>query len=253
MAQFKNALASHAHSRPIMDLIYQYDSFLDSLEVVADFGCGSGLDIEWWATLTTRDDPPEPRNYLCYAVDKNTSQIDSEIKNLPNVQVVEADIESADRPVPRQIDLLWCHDAFQYVTNPLHTLRLWNETMSVNGMMVLTLPQSVHYEHNRLSNTSRNGCYFNYNVVNLMYMLAVNGFDCKDAYFYKDINNMWLHAAVYKSDIPPMDPQTTTWHDLIDLGLVNDSVKNSVLKHGYVEQDDLLTSWLDRDYHRVRE
>jgi trans-aconitate methyltransferase len=85
MAQFKNALASHAHSRPIMDLIYQYDSFLDSLEVVADFGCGSGLDIEWWATLTTRDDPPEFRNYLCYAVDKNTDQIDTSIKNLSNV------------------------------------------------------------------------------------------------------------------------------------------------------------------------
>ena len=48
---FKNAYASHDHSRGILDLIYGYDSFLDSLSIVADFGCGAGLDAEWWATL----------------------------------------------------------------------------------------------------------------------------------------------------------------------------------------------------------
>ena len=71
MGLFKNSEASYQHSQFIKDLVYQYDSFLDSLEVIADFGCGEGLDVEWWATLETRDEPPEPRNYLCYAVDKN--------------------------------------------------------------------------------------------------------------------------------------------------------------------------------------
>ena len=125
--------------------------------------------------------------------------------------------------------------------------------MSVNGMLVMSIPQSVHYEHNRLCNNSRNGWYFNHNAVNLMYMLAVNGFDCRDAYFYKEGNDPWLHVAVYKSDILPMDPQNVTWHDLVDNNLVNDSVKLCIEQYGYVKQEELLTTWLDKDYRRIGE
>lgn len=253
MGLFKNSESSFQHGQSIRDVLYQYDSFLDSLEVIADFGCGEGLDIEWWATLTTRDDPPDPRNYLCYAVDKNVKQIKNHIANLPNVKIVQADLESIDRFISRQIDLIWCHDVFQYITNPIYTLRRWNEMMNVNGMLVMSVPQSVHYEHNRLNNNSRNGWYFNHNIVNLMYMLAVNGFDCRDAYFYKDINDMWLHVAVYKSDVMPMDPQTTTWHDLVDCQLVNESVRGCIDRYGYVRQEEILTTWLDKDYYRIRE
>ena len=252
MGTFKNALESFDHSKPIRDLLYQYDSFLDSLEVIADYGCGAGLDLEWWATLMTRDDPPEPRNYLCYAIDTNIKQIDTKLYNYDNIKIIQADIE-IDQPVPRQIDLLWCRDTFQYMINPLNTLRMWNENMSVNGMLILSIPQSVHYEHNRLNNISRNGWYYNYNVVNLMYILAVNGFDCRDAYFYKDINDSWLHAAVYKSDVLPMDPKTTSWHDLIDKNLLNQSVKLCVEKYGYVKQEEIITTWLDKDFYQIKE
>jgi trans-aconitate methyltransferase len=252
MALFKNPEQSYLHSQPIRDLLYQYDSFLDSLQVVADYGCGAGLDIEWWATLQTRDDPPEPRNYVCYAVDKNTKQIEPRLHNLDNLKILQADVET-ESPVSREIDLLWCRDTFQYLTNPLNTLRMWNENMSVNGMLILSIPQNIHYEHNRLNNIGHNGCYYNYNVVNLMYMLATNGFDCRDAYFYKDINDMWLHAAVYKSDLQPMNPKTTTWHDLIDANLLNQSVAQCVEKYGYVRQEEILTTWLDKDYYRIRE
>lgn len=252
MGTFKNALESFDHSKPIRDLLYQYDSFLDSLEVIADYGCGAGLDLEWWATLMTRDDPPEPRNYLCYAIDTNIKQIDTKLYNYDNIKILQADVE-IDQPVPRQIDLLWCRDTFQYMINPLNTLRMWNENMSVNGMLILSIPQSVHYEHNRLNNISRNGWYYNYNVVNLMYMLAVNGFDCRDAYFYKDINDLWLHAAVYKSDVPPMDPKTTSWHNLIDKNLLNQSIKLCVEKYGYVKQEEIITTWLDKDFYQIKE
>lgn len=252
MGMFKNALESFDHSKPIRDLLYQYDSFLDSLEVIADYGCGAGLDLEWWATLMTRDDPPEPRNYLCYAIDTNIKQIDTKLYNYDNIKILQADVE-IDQPVPRQIDLLWCRDTFQYMINPLNTLRMWNENMSVNGMLILSIPQSVHYEHNRLNNISRNGWYYNYNVVNLMYMLAVNGFDCRDAYFYKDINDLWLHAAVYKSDVPPMDPKTTSWHNLIDKNLLNQSIKLCVEKYGYVKQEEIITTWLDKDFYQIKE
>jgi hypothetical protein len=84
-------------------------------------------------------------------------------------------------------------------------------------------------------------------------MLAVNGFDCRDAYFYKKENDMWLYTATYKTNIEPMDPQTTTWHDLIELKLVNESIENCINTYGYVRQEEIITTWLDKDFHRIKE
>lgn len=253
MAPFRNAQESHEHSRRVLDILYGYDSFLDSLETIADFGCGAGLDIDWWAKLMTRDDPPEPRNYRCYAVDKNIKRLDQSIAKLPNVYSIEADVDSVDCPVPRKVDLIWSHDTFQYITNPLSALRMWNQQMNVDGMLVLMFPQSIYYEYNRLQNTSQHGCYYNHNIVNLMYMLAVNGFDCRDAYFYKDHNNPWIYAAVYKSEIEPMDPKTTTWYTLAEQNLLNESVVDCLNRFGYIKQEEIVTTWLDKDFHTPKE
>ena len=248
MEQFNLAQDSHAHSRKILDLLYEYDSFMDSLEVIADMGCGAGLDSEWFATLYTRDDPPEPHNYLVYAVDQNISKIeDSTLQCSERLIPIQGNFEQ-ERIIPRQVDLMWCHDSFQYVTDPLLTLKRWNATMNVDGMLIITLPQHQTYQYNRLKNRSFSGCYYNYNICNIMYMLAVNGFDCRDSYFDMKENDPWISLAVYKSPHKPMDPASTTWFDLADKNLVNDSVMNSLNKYGHVRQEELLFTWLDKDW-----
>jgi len=250
MKNFKNSIESYEHSLTIFDKLYEYDDFMDSLQVVADMGCGSGLDINWWATLMSRDDPPEPHNYTCYAVDKNIKQLEVSVLENSNVVPVEGNFET--RLIPRQIDFIWCHNSFQFVTNPLNTLKLWNENMNVNGMMVLTIPQHQGHQYNRLVTRSFSNCFYHYNICNLMYMLAVSGFDCKDCFFRKSVNDSWLYAAVYKSEIAPL-PASTTWHDLVGLNLVNDSVAQSLNKYGHVRQEDILVNWLDKDFYRIRD
>jgi hypothetical protein len=253
MELFKNADSSHQHSLETLKVLYGYDSFLDSLEFIADFGCGQGLDTQWWATLETRDEPPEPRNYKVYAVDKNINQFDQSIGNLPNVHTFDYDLDNEYFVLPRPVDLVWCHDTFQYLINPVNALKTWNNSMNVDAMLILVLPQNQHYYYNRLQSHSYNNVYFNYNIVNLMYMLAVNGFDCRDAYFYKEENNPWLHAAVYKSNIAPMDPTTTNWYHLAELDLLNDSVVACLNKYGCVKQEEIVTAWLDKDFHYSKE
>jgi SAM-dependent methyltransferase len=245
MDQFKSTYASHEHSRTILDMLYIYDSFLDGIKVVADMGCGSGLDLNWWATLETRDEPKEPRNYLCYAIDQNIKQIDEEVLKNKNVIAIQGDF--SERLIPRQVDLMWSHDSFQYALDPLKTLRNWNTMMNINGMLVLSLPQHQTYQYDRIQTRSYNGCYYHYNVCNLMYMLAVSGFDCRDCYIFMEQNNPWLHFAVYKNS-EPFDIGTTTWHDLVDRQVVNDSVADSLNKFGHVRQEDLIFNWLDRDW-----
>jgi hypothetical protein len=82
-------------------------------------------------------------------------------------------------------------------------------------------------------------------------MLAVNGFDCNDAYFYKNVNNNWIHLAVYKS-IDPMDPRTNNLYHLSEKGLLNPSIFESLNQFGYVRQEDIIYPWLDKDFYLVK-
>ena len=70
---FRNAEESHAHSLETLNVLYEYDDFMESVGTVLDLGCGAGLDMEWWATRTTRDDPPRPLNIRCVGVDQHAS------------------------------------------------------------------------------------------------------------------------------------------------------------------------------------
>jgi SAM-dependent methyltransferase len=249
MALFKNAYASHEHSLEILNMLYGYDTFLDNLQVIADMGCGRGLDVEWWATLETRDDPPEPHNYRVYAVDQDIDQIEPDIlANNKNIVPLKGDFEG--RIVPREVDLIWAHDSFQYARNPLQCLASWKSTLNQNGMLVIAVPQTTYLQNNRLVIRNHSHQYHSYNMLNLMYMLAVSGFDCRDAYFYRKENSPWLYAGVYASEHDPL-PEHATWYDLADRNLINDSVKNSVDKYGYARLEDVVVSWFDKNLYLI--
>jgi hypothetical protein len=250
MSKFANTYLSHEHSQEILGLLYGYDSFLDSLTVICDMGCGSGLDAQWWATLETRDDPPEPRNYRVYAVDKDMSRVDSDVRDTPGVRWVETNFEQ-EGILPEKIDLLWCHDSFQYAINPLGTLAAWNRQMNLNGMLVMAVPQSIDYVYNRLTFKTENYSYFNYNISNLVYMLAVSGFDCRDAYFYKNTNTNWIYLAVYKNS-EPLDPTTTSILDIESKGMLHDSVVQCLNRYGHIKQEEIVYPWLDKDFYRAK-
>lgn len=249
MALFKNAYASHDHSLEVLNLLYGYDSFLDNIRYVADMGCGAGLDTEWWATLETNDDVPEPRNYIVYAVDQNIKQIDASITDEnKNIVAIEGNFE--ERIISRNVDLIWAHDSFQYARDPFKCLASWKSTLNENGMLILSIPQTTYIHNNSLVVENHSNQYYSYNILNLIYMLAISGFDCRDAYFYRKPNSPWLYAAVYASEHGPLTQQAT-WYDLADRNLISDSIINSVNRFGYARITDLIVTWLDKDYYTI--
>ena len=249
MALFKNSYDSHEHSLEILNMIYGYDSFLDSLKVIADMGCGEGFDANWWATLETRDAPPVPHNYTVYAVDKNIKQIDVDVLRLPNVVPIETDFET-ELSIPAKADLIWSHDSFQYARKPFKCLANWKSQMNINGMLIMAVPQTTYLQNGHLIVANHNHQYYSYNILNMMYMLAVSGFDCRDAYFYRKENSPWLYIGVYASEHDPL-PAQASWYDLADRNLINDSIINSVNKFGYARLEDVVVSWFDKNLYQI--
>lgn len=241
---FRNAHESHAHSLQTLQMLEQYADFLESVGTVADMGCGEGLDLEWWATRATQEDRPQPLNIKCTGVDIRPEL--SVAHRYPNIQYQHTDFE---RPIPihkRKFDVIWCHDAFQYVLDPFTTLTNWREVISNNGMLIIVVPQTTELETRHLAYDQPDFHYHNWTMVSLLHILAVTGWDCADGFFKKDPTDPWLHAVVYKGQNQPRDPRTTRWYDLANSGCLPKSAVESINKYGYLRQRDLVLPWLDR-------
>lgn len=244
MTGFSSPELSHAHSRSVLDTLYEYDDFMQSVGTLIDMGCGSGLDLEWWATRTTRDESQTPLNIRCFGVDV--------LESLPiaqrykNIQYCHQSFEDPVGIKKTKFDVVWCHDAFQYAINPFATLANWWHIVNDNGMLVISVPQTTNMEFNTQAFDQQDYCYYNWTMVSLIHVLAVSGFDCAGGFFQKKTNDNWLHAVVYKSLHNPMNPRTTRWYDLADLGLLPNSAVTSINRNGYVRQRDLVLPWLDK-------
>jgi SAM-dependent methyltransferase len=234
---------SHNHSRQVLDQLYEYDDFMASIKTVLDLGCGTGDDLEWWATRTTRDENPEPLNIHCTGID-----LASELpltKQYNNVFYQSGDFENAILPTPQGFDVLWCHDSFQYAQVPVKTLSNWWHLASSGAMLCLAVPVTQRIHRSQLDYYLPAGCYYHYTMVNLIYMLATAGWDCRNGFFKQAPTDPWIYAVVYKSIHEPHDPKTTTWHALSELELLPESADRSVFAHNYLRQQDLVVPWLD--------
>jgi SAM-dependent methyltransferase len=241
---FKNAQESHEHSLETLNQLYQYDDFMASLKTMVDLGCGEGHDLEWWSTLTTRDDDATPLNIKCTGVDL----IDNvpAAKKYANTTYHKGSFEDTLYPPPEKFDVLWCHNSFQYALNPLKTLANWHDIASPGGMLALVVPQTTNIHRRDLDFSQVDGVYHHHTIVSLIHMLAVTGWDCKGGFFKKSATDNWLYAVVYKSSHAPMDPATTRWYDLVEKGLLPDSADKSINAKGFLEQKDLIVPWLDK-------
>jgi SAM-dependent methyltransferase len=241
---FGNEESSHQHSLETLNILCSYDDFMESIDSVVDFGCGKGLDLEWWATRTTNEDNPKPLNINCTGVDiRNELPV---ARNYPNITYQKTDFEETIHPpYNRKFDILWCHDAFQYAINPIQTLSNWWSIAAEGAMLAIIVPQTTNIRHHKLAFETPSGCYYHHTLVSLIHQLAVSGWDCKNGFFLKKPQDPWLHAVVYKSGHAPMNPKTTTWFDLREKKLLPDSADNSIYKHSQLRQQDLIVPWLD--------
>ena len=235
---------SHRHSLQVLNALYEYDDFMASVRSMIDLGCGTGEDLVWWATATTRDEDPEPLNIRCCGIDLVPAP--GSIKPYLNIAYQQLSFEKTIVPHPGGFDVLWCHDAFQYAVDPLQTLSQWWNITSPGGMLVISVPQTLLTQRGQLAYYLDSHSYYHHTMVSLIHMLATAGWDCRSGFFQQRSADPWIHAVVYKSSHPPQDPKTTTWYHLSELELLPESADCSILAHGHVRQQDLILPWVDK-------
>lgn len=247
MIRFGSPEASHQHSLKVLETLYEFDDFMQSIENVIDMGCGAGLDMLWWATRTSRDTNPRPLNIRCTGIDLADSCA-ATVKH-KYVSYVPQDFEEPIRIHKRRFDVIWCHDAFQYVQDPFQTLRQWRDIATPGAMLVLSVPQTTNLYLNREQFEQADGCYWHWTLVNLIHVLAVSGWNCAAGFFQKLAGDPWITAIVYRGDHEPLNPRRTRWYELCELGLLPDSAVRGIQKHGFLRQNDLVLPWIDRSLH----
>lgn len=228
----------------ILNALREYDDFMESIQTLVDLGCGDGQDLEWWGTVCTRDDSPQPLNIQCVGVDLFEQLPPA--RNNRNVTYQKVDFETRVHAPKNLFDILWCHDSFQYCLDPVGTLIKWRDISSKGAMLVIAVPQTMLIHGKNLSHFLPPGVFYHHSIVSLIYMLSVAGWDCRSGFFQQETNDPWIRAVVYKSDADPMDPKKTSWYDLLNTDRLPDSAKTSIEAHGYLRQQDLVLPWLDK-------
>lgn len=232
------------HSLEIINYLYQYDDFMESVSTLVDLGCGDGQDLEWWASATTRDDSPQPLNIKCSGVDL-FDQLPAARKN-NNITYQRRDFETDLDKIGTGYDILWCHDAFQYAIDPIGTLGRWWQVANPNAMLMISVPQTVLVHQRRLAYYLPAQAWYHHTLVSLIRMLATAGWDCREGFFRQLPNDPWITTVVYKSTQAPRAPKNLTWYDLQETGLLPVSADQSIQAHGYLRQQDLILPWLDK-------
>jgi len=244
---FSSDTESHNHSLQTLSELENHADFMLSIDTMADVGCGSGLDLAWWASRTVLDDDERniPLDIKCIGIDQLKSL--SIANQYTNISYQRSDIEAPPNK-KANFDVLWCHDVLQYMINPLQVLGYFYDMLTPSGMLAVAIPQTTNIVYHKQEYNQMDFQYYNYTMVNLIHMLSMSGFDCKSGFFKKSFEDPWLHAIVYKSEFGPHNPRTTRWFDLLEKELLPESVERSIIKCGHVRQQDLVLPWINRSY-----
>ena len=228
-----------------LDLLEAHGTFMESIDTLADMGCGFGEDLEWWATraLLDDDDNEIPLNIKCTGVDLHSDKSKHVAQQYDNIVFEQRDFEKETNSTKRY-DVIWCNNSFQYALNPFETLKTWREMMTDGGMIAMIVPATTYVEDNRTVITLGANTMYHFTTVSLIHLFAMAGFEV--AFMQQKLADPWIKLVAYKTKYEPMDPKTTSMYDLMGKHLLPHAAEECIHNYGYLRQDQLTLPWLDK-------
>ena len=115
------------HSLHLLD---QFDDSKVSIKHMADFGCGKGYDLEFWANMHEWDEDgkSDPKlNFNCVGFDLNAESTSSR----HNIKYKNHDFNTDNVIWSVPFDVVWCHNLMQHIYSPVEFLGRVNRAMSL--------------------------------------------------------------------------------------------------------------------------
>jgi len=248
---FSTPKESHKHSLETLNILDGFIDFKCSINDLLDIGCGKCYDLSWWVNINDGDlKNPQPLNIKCVGLDIIKPSNKESMHE--NIYFVEHDFNSTDR-LPfsdRKFDVVWCHDVLQYAHNPLKLLGAINYQMATNSMLYICVPSTVNVLHGKFHNYTFSKYYSTFTMTQLIYLLALNGFDCKNGYFKKNAYEDIIQIVTYKNT-EPFD-YVSSWYNLLEENVFSDNISKIISSKGYLTDNGLVTTWLDGEVYDYR-
>ena len=134
-----------------------------------------------------------------------------------------------------QFDAIWSHHCLEHISNPIQALIAWRNLLRPGGRLFLTVPE--------VGLTMSSGHLNNFNLPQLIYILAVSGFDCSEKCFSRSRSH--LRASVRKAQ--SYDPQEegilTSLATLSQKGLFAPSIRHAISTRGRFSARDIHLNW----------
>ncbi len=233
------------HSLRILNEIETHRDLMESIGTVLDVESGIGLDSEWWATRTDLDEEdPKPLDIKVSAI-SYTDEMKEEVKKLPNVTYNQTQWKFWNDLSSRKFDVIWGHCFLHRYHDHYEALREMNKLQDKDGMLCITVPKVSNFFYNEPDTRVYPKVYTDINIVNLIYGLALAGYDCRDAYFLQERNSNLLNFVGYKDSDDTYEPNEVTVYDLLEMDRLPTSMIQQMDKFGYISNKNLLLSWMD--------
>jgi SAM-dependent methyltransferase len=235
------------HSAKFLNEVETHPDLMLSINSVLDVECGEGYDSEWWATrydIWTDPKNPTPLDINVTSVSR-VDEISAEVKNLDNVNYQQTAKEFWMNLPDKKFDVVWCHSVLHKFSNFYNVLQEINKVQDQDGMLCVTVPKLHNIFYGEPDYRLYPDCHTDINIVNLIYGLALAGYDCKDAYFLQEKNSNLINALVYKNSENIYNLGEVTPYDLMEMDRLPPSMVQQLNKFGYVSNKNLFLSWLD--------
>jgi SAM-dependent methyltransferase len=248
MSNWEDVEVSHAHSLRTLNILNGFDDFKRSIKNLLDVGSSKGFDLNYWANMRDINDdgsPGRPLNIKCTGVDLHNTMAEPIPKN---VDFTMHDFNTGPFPfINRKFDVVWSHGSLQYAHSPIQLIGHINNAMNKDGMFYLCVPSTINNAYNKFENYTPAKFLNTFTLTQIIYYMALNGFDCKDAYFNKPQNEDMIEVLTYKNR-KPFD-YNTTWYELLEQDIFNENMTEIIMAKGYLTNQGLTSKWIDGTVH----
>lgn len=218
------------------------ETMWDQFLTVLDVGYGSGKHAAWWNTRRPWNQKEEFAPFTeCVGID--LFEPDPEFKNQFKYELGDYHKLPWDK---HKFDIIWSHYSLQYSTNPHKALWEWRRVLKPTGRLYLTVPSHDYYNRSTVYHRVEHYTGSVFTVTSLLYMLALNGYNTREAKIYRSKSEPFIRIDVPVNALikKPLNNLEVSLYNLAEQKLLPPHVEHAVLKTGILKDEDLITMWI---------